>query len=117
MAKLNLSKFKCAPTKEVKVDGFEDSITISPITGFGLLKIQELAKKFEENKENVEAQEEMVKLALKWGCKCTDTDIQFLIENDLLTCITITKEVMEFSTEYNQSKFNESELAKKKSKK
>lgn len=117
MAKLNLSKFKSIPTKEVSVEGFEDTVTISPITGFGLLKIQDLAKKFEENKSDIEAQEEMVKLALKWGCKCTDEDIKFLIENDLIACMTLTKEVMEFSAEYNQEKFKESDLAKKKLKK
>lgn len=117
MAKLNLSKFKSIPTKEVKIDGFEETVTISPIAGFGLLKIQDLAKKFEKDQSDIEVQEEMIKLALKWGCKCSDEDVNFLIENDLIACMTLTKEVMEFSAEYNQEKFKESDLAKKKLKK
>lgn len=117
MAKLNLSKFKSIPTKEVKVDGFEDTITISPVSGFGLLKIKDLAEKFEKNKEDFETQEQMVKLALKWGCKCSDEDIDFLIENDLITCMSLAKEILEFSSDYNEAKIKESSLAKKKSQK
>ena len=116
MAKLNLSKFKVIPTKEVKIDSFEETVTISPITGFGLLKIKDLSEKFEKNKEDLEAQEQMVKMALKWGCKCSDEDINFLIENDLFACMQLTKEVLEFSSEYNEAKAKESSIAKKKSK-
>lgn len=105
------------PTKEIKVTGFKDTVTIYAIGGFALMKLQNLASKLEKNNEDIEAQEECVRFALKWGCKCTDEDIEYLIQNDLIACIEITKEVIEYASEYNQAKLKESDLAKKKLKK
>lgn len=105
------------PTKEIKVSGFKDTVTIYPIGGFALMKLQNLSSKLEKDKENIDLQEECVRLALKWGCKCSDEDIEYLIQNDLIACIEITKEIIEFASEYNEAKMKESELAKKKLKK
>lgn len=105
------------PTKEIKVSGFKDTVTIYPIGGFALVRLEKLSKKLAENSDDLETQEECVKLALKWGCKCTDEDIDYLIQNDLIVCMEITKEVLEFSSEYNEAKAKESDLAKKKLKK
>jgi len=117
MSKLNLSKFKSVPTKEIKVDGFEETVTIYPISGFGLIKLQKIAEKLEKDPENLDLQIEICKFSLKWGAKCTDEDIEFLIENDFITTMQLTKEIMNYSQEYNEEKFKESELAKKNYKK
>jgi len=102
------------PTKEIKVTGFEDTVTIYPIGGFALMKLQEM---FTKGGEDADSQEQSVRFALKWGCKCSDEDIEYLVQNDLVACFELTKEIIEFSGEYNQNKFKESELAKKNSKK
>lgn len=114
--KLDVKKLS-VPTKEVKIDSFEDTITIYPIGGFGLLKLKELSEKLSKEKENSDLQEECVRFALKWGCKCSDEDIDYLVENDLVACIQLTEKVIEFSSEYNQKKIDLSTLAKKNSKK
>ena len=105
------------PTKEVNITGFEDTVTIYPIGGFALMKLQELSKKSSENENDAELQEQSVRFALKWGCKCADEDIDYLVQNDIVACMELTKEILEFSSEYNENKFKESELAKKKLKK
>lgn len=105
------------PTKEVSVIGFKDTITIYPIGGFALIKLKELASDLQGDEENPQKQEECVRLALKWGCKCNDEEVQFLIDNALISSIQLTKEIIEFSSEYNDNNFKESSLAKKKSKK
>lgn len=115
---MRLSTKNCTiPTKEVKISGFEDTITIYPIGGFALMKLKSLSEALNKDVNNAESQEECVRFALKWGCKCEDDDINFLVENDLVTCIELTKQIIEFSGEYNEAKFKESDLAKKKSKK
>ena len=105
------------PTKEVSITGFKDTVTIYPIGGFALMKIQSLFEKIKSSDDPSEFQEQCVRLALKWGCKCEDEDIQFLIDNDIFTCMELTKEIIEFSTEYNDLKTKESNVAKKNSKK
>lgn len=111
------SKNLVIPTKEVNVVGFTDTVTIYPIGGFALVKLKELAAGLQGDEENPEKQEECVKFALKWGCKCSDEDVQYLIENALISSIELTKAIIDFSTEYNEEKFKESSLAKKKLKK
>lgn len=105
------------PTKEVKIVGFTDTVTIYPIGGFALVKLKQLATGLTGDEENPEKQEECVRFALKWGCKCTDEDVQFLIQNALIASIELTKAIIDFSSEYNENKFKESSLAKKKLKK
>ena len=105
------------PTKEITIDGFEDTITIYPVGGLGLLSLQEYADALSADPGNISIQESVVKLALKWGCKCEEADIQYLIENDIFTCLEISKAVIEFSSEYAAAKMKTSSLAKKKLKK
>lgn len=105
------------PTKEVKITGFEETVTIYPIGGFALVKLKELAKGLQGDEENAEKQEECVKFALKWGCKCSDEDVQFLVENALISSIELTRAIIDFSSEYNEAKLQESSFAKKKLKK
>lgn len=105
------------PTKEIKVTGFKDTVTIYPIGGFALMKLKDLSAKLAKDKEDIETQEECVRFALKWGCKCSEEDIEYLIQNDLIASIEITKEVIEYASEYNEAKMKESDLAKKKLKK
>lgn len=102
------------PTKEIKITAFEDTVTIYPIGGFALIKLQKLAKTLDNIEEADDSIVEAVRFALKWGCKCEDEDIQFLIDNDLVTCMELTKAVIEFSGEYASAKMDESTLAKKK---
>lgn len=113
---LSIKNFKI-PTKEVKVVDFEDSVTIYPIGGFALVKLNELASALQNDENNAEKQEECVRFALKWGCKCSDEDVQYLIENALISSLELTKEIIEFSSQYNEAKIKESSLAKKKLKK
>jgi len=105
------------PTKEVNVVGFSESVTIYPIGGFALVKLKELATGLQGDEENPQKQEECVRFALKWGCKCSDEDLDYLIENALITSLELTKAIIDFSTEYNEAKLKESTLAKKKLKK
>lgn len=114
--KLDITSLKI-PTKEVKISAFEETITIYPIGGFALIKLQKLAKSLDKLEDGDDAIVEAVQFALKWGCKCSDEEIQFLVENDLVTCMELTKAVIEFSGEYAGSKMDESALAKKKLKK
>ena len=116
MSKINLESIKI-PSKEIKVPLFEDTITIYPITGLGLLKLKDFSSKFEKNPDDEETQKAAIELTLKYGCKCTEEEIQFLIENAYLSCIEILKEVLDFSTEFASETFKESEKAKKKLKK
>ena len=114
--KLDIKALKI-PTKEVKVTAFEETITIYPIGGFALIKLQKLAKSLDNLEDGDDTIVEAVKFALKWGCKCNDEEIDFLVENDLVTCMELTKEVIEFSGEFAGAKMDESSLAKKKLKK
>lgn len=116
MSKINLESIKI-PTKEISVPLFEDTVTIYPITGLGLLKLKSLSEIFEKNAEDEKAQRDAIELTLRYGCKCTDEEIQFLIDNAYLSCIEILKEVLEFSTDFAQETFKESEKSKKKLKK
>lgn len=105
------------PTKEVNIVGFSDTVTIYPIGGFALIKLKELASALQGDEEDPKKQEECVRFALKWGCKCSDEDVTYLIENALISSLELTKEIIEFSSEYNEAKLKESSLAKKKLKK
>lgn len=116
MAKINLESIKI-PSKEITVPLFEDTVTIYPITGLGLLKLKSLSEIFEKDSENEEAQKTAIELTLKYGCKCNDEEIKFLIDNAYLSCIEILRQVLEFSTDFAKETFNESEKAKKKLKK
>ena len=116
MAKINLESIKI-PTKEIKVPLFEDTVTIYPITGIGLMKLRDLSSKFEKNPEDEETQKEAIHLTLKYGAKCTQEQIKFLIDNAYITCVEILKQVFQFSSDFAEETFKESEKAKKKSEK
>lgn len=105
------------PTKEITIDGFNDTITIYPVGGFGLISLQEYADALSKDPNNVTIQEAVVRLALKWGCKCDEDDIQYLIDNDIFACLEISKAVIEYSAEYASTKMQTTALAKKKLKK
>jgi hypothetical protein len=105
------------PTKEITIDGFNDTITIYPVGGFALMTLQEYADSLSKDPNNLVIQESIVRLALKWGCKCEEDDIQYLIDNDIFACLELSKAVIEYSAEYTSSKMVISNLAKKKSKK
>lgn len=105
------------PTKEITIDGFNETITIYPVGGFGLMSLQEYADALTKDPNNTTIQESIVRLALKWGCKCEEEDIQYLIDNDLFACLELSKAVIEYSAEYTAEKMKTSALAKKKSKK
>ena len=105
------------PTKEVTIDGFNESITIYPVGGFGLVSLQEYANSLSKEPDNMAIQEAIVRLALKWGCKCEEEDIQYLIDNDLFACLELSRAVIEYSAEYAGEKMKTTSLAKKKLKK
>ncbi len=114
--KIDISKFNI-PSKEIKVPLFEEEVTIYPITGLGLLKIKKLSEAFEKDVENEEAQRAALTIVLKYGCKCNDEEIAFLIDNAYISCLEILKQVLDFSTEYAQTVLKEENIAKKKLKK
>jgi hypothetical protein len=105
------------PTKEITIEGFNETITIYPVGGFGLMSLQEYADALAKDPNNTSIQESIVRLALKWGCKCEEEDIQYLIDNDLFACLELSKAVIEYSAEYTAEKMKTSSLAKKKLKK
>ena len=105
------------PTKQVQIVGFEDTVTIYPIGGFALIKLKQLATKLQDDSQSAESQEECIRFALKWGCKCSEEDINFLVENALISSLELTKAIIQYSSEYNDAKLKESSLAKKKQKK
>ena len=114
--KLNLKGIKI-PTKEisVKIVDTEMEITIYPIGGFGLLKLQKLFKKLQDDPENIDTQVELIKFALTNGAKGEPDDVNFLIENDLTAAMQLTENILQFSMEYSEEKSKQAELAKKKS--
>ena len=87
------------------------------LAGFGLLKIEKLMRKLQEDQEDTETQEQVVRLTLKDGCKADDETIQFLLEHDLFATMKLVEEILSFSGEYAEAKSNEMNLAKKKLKK
>ena len=107
------------PSKEVEIHiiNEDQKITIYPIAGFGLLKLEKLMKKLQEDTEDTDLQEQVVKLALKDGCKADEETIQFLIDQDVFACMKLVEEVLQFSGEYAEAKSKELNIAKKKLKK
>lgn len=115
MAKLNLKNVKI-PSKEVKVKivDTEMEVTIYPIGGFGLLKLQKLFKQLQDDPENIDVQIQLVKFALANGAKGEQADIEFLIENDLSAAMQLTEEILQFAMDYSEEKSKQAEIAKKK---
>ena len=118
MSLLSLKGLK-VPSKEVKVNifGEEREVTIYPIAGFGLLKIQELSDQISEDEKSTDHKAALVKFTILKGCKTDEETADFLIENDIVGCTELTNEILTFSKEYNEAKLKEEEASKKKLKK
>lgn len=107
------------PTKEVALTILDSSmqVTIYPIAGFGLTKIQKLSEQLQKDPGNFEIQEELVRFAIKQGCKVQDDVVDFIVQNDMFASMKLVEQIMNFCTEYNAKKYDQGQTAKKKLKK
>lgn len=107
------------PKKEVKVKILDEEVdvNISPISGFGLSKLEKLSSELKKDQNNLEIQEKLVKLTIKNGTKCDDETVDFIIENDMIAAMELTEAILAYSSEYNMKKMEESNIAKKNYKK
>lgn len=107
------------PTKEVALNILDSAlqVTIYPITGFGLTKIQKLSEQLQKEPENFEIQQELVRFAIKCGCKVLDDVVDFIVQNDMFASMKLVEQIMQFSGDYNAKKFDQGQKAKKKQKK
>ena len=104
------------PTKTIKINVLNQELEfeIYPISGFGLIKLQQMAEKLSKDEKNTDLQIQLVKFALKYGAKADDEDINFLVENDLIACMDILNQIMQFANDFNSQKKTQYVKAKKK---
>lgn len=103
------------PSKTVKVKVITQQVDIQiyPITGFGLMKIQDLSSKLQKD-NNIDIQKQLIEFSLKYGCKAQDDDVNYLIQNDIIACMALVKQIVNYSSDFNEKKIKQSDIAKKK---